>query len=275
VSTTITMRKIQELRIIREFLRFRGFRSFRLKPQEKPDAIATLPIKGKHHRIGIELIEYHVDAPPSIASQGREIHRVWQAIQTSINRRISHRPDLMHTTGWVCLKTSNLSKKPKAQQLAAELVKLALEFLGTFISKQTITTFSSSTYPLLQAHVRKVILFRTDVARNVGWACADADSSPIGLSENYITSIIQRKGLKNRKYNWNQSNERWLLITASGSTVFNSAGRYIENINWSSPNFKSACQSAGFDRILFWDRMYNWYKELRPGAPVVQKKWQG
>jgi hypothetical protein len=240
-----------------------------------PDAIATIVSAQKRLNIGIELTGYHVDAPPGVASQGREIHRIWRTIQTSVNRRIRYQPNLIHTTGWVCFKTSNLPNKSKAQQLAAELVQLALEFPVTSISKQNITTFSSLTYPLLQAHVRKVILFGTGVARNVGWACVDAYSSPIGLSDNYIASIIQHKGLKNTKYNWNQANERWLLIAASGSTVFNSVGCYIENKNWSSPNFKSACQFAGFDCILFWDRMYNWYKELWPGAPVVQKRWQG
>lgn len=269
----ISRQKKVELRIIRGFLRFGGHLFFRVIPHEKPDAIATLHKDGKRWKVGIEQTEYHVDASRGKGSPGRRINDVWSYVRASINRRISHRPNFTHTSGTVFLRNASALTKLASRALASELVKVASEFPVTPQGEQTITKFSSS-YPLLNRHVRKVILRGTGYACKVNWACGDAISSTIGLSEKTITYIIQQKGIESRQYSWNQVAERWLLESASGGTVFNSAGPLPQSVEWSSQKLTSACKSAGFDHIFFWDRMYNWYKEVWPGAPVVQKNWR-
>ena len=266
----ISRQKKIELRIIRAFLRFAGYRFLRVAPHEKPDSIVTFTKHGKPWRCGIEQTEYHVDSVPGQASPGRRIYGMWRLIQSSINRRISHRPQLIHTTGLVFLRKVSGLTKPTQKGLAGELVRLALEFPVDRDGEQTITNFSSS-YPLLRLHIREVFLQGTGCASNVGWECGDANISSIGLSDESLTSIVEQKNIESRQYSWSQADERWLLISASGQTVFNSAGRRSEYINWSSPKLKSACQAACFDRIFFWDQLYNWYKEVWPGAPIVQK----
>ncbi len=266
----ISKQKKVELRIIRAFLRFAGYRFLRVAQHEKPDAMVTFIKDGKPWKCGIEQTEYHVDAVLGQGSPGRRISGVWHLIQASINRRISHRPQLVHTTGLVFLrKTSGLTRSTQ-QGLASELVRLALEFPVDRDGERTIRNFSSS-YPLLCLHIREVFLQGTGCASNVSWQCGDSISSPIGLSVESLTSIVKQKTIESQQYSWNQADERWLLISASGKTVFNSAGRRSEYVNWSSIKLQSACQTACFDRIFFWDQLYNWCKEVWPGAPIIQE----
>ena len=47
-----------------------------------------------------------------------------------------------------------------------------------------------------------------------------------------------------------------------------------EYINWNLPELKIACRAANIERIFFWDRIFKWYKEIWPGAPIVKKEWR-
>ncbi len=268
-----TKSKKAEIKIIRGFLSFIGCKTLRVIPHEKPDAMVDIKEKGRRKKIGVEHTEYHVDAPPGKPSPGRKVHSFWHYVQSSIRRRVSHRPDIQHMTGLVFFRKNNFPNKLKARDLAGELVRLAAESSVALDDERTINKFSDK-YPTLKAYVRKVSFIGTGSARCVSWECADANVSSIGVSAKELACIIRNKTKEFPKYCWGEVKERWFLISASGTTIFNSAGARPESVNWTLPEFQSACHSVGIDRIFFWDRMYNWYKEIWPGAPVVKREWR-
>jgi|Deesub1362A_J573_1020465.scaffolds.fasta_scaffold00027_173 hypothetical protein len=267
--------KKAEIKIIREFLNFRGCKVLRIIPNERPDAIVVIEEAGKRKKVGIEHTEYHVDAPPGKPSSGRKVHSFWHHVRSSIRRRVSHRPILKHITGLVSLKEDNHPRQSRARDLAEELVKLALEHINAIPNgEHRINNFSNKKYPLLSRYVKKVILYGTGSACNVSWGCVNANVSAIGVSAKEITLIIQNKTKEFPKYCWGNVKERWLLISASGKTVFNLATSHPERVEWEANTLQSACLSSNVDRIFFWDRTFNWYKEVWPGAPIVQREWR-
>lgn len=260
-------RKKAEIRIIREFLKFKGYKGLKVILHERPDAMMIIKEAGKQKKIGIEHTEYHIDASPGEPSSGRKTYSFWYEVQSSIRRRVSQRSNLQHITGLVSLKKGNLPNKSKAKDLARELVMLA-----SHVPLGEHTKFSQE-YPLLKDYLRKVTLIDTGSARCVSWGCEGAIVSSIGVSAEEIAQIIRTKAKRFSTYHWDNM-ERWLLISASGKTIFNSAGPCPEKINWNLPDLQSVCSSANVDRIFFWERMYTWYKEVCPGAPVVKYEWR-
>lgn len=275
-------RKKAEIGIIREFLKFMGCKVLRVTSNENPDAFVIVEEAGKRKKIGVEHTEYHLDALHGKASPGKRIYGFWRLVQSSIRRRVSHRPKIQHMTGVVFLKEDKKHSLPDpktlkaenlAKDLAGELVELALDSNLPPNGEQTIRKFSDE-HPLLGDYVRKVELAGTGLARCVSWECADAIVSSIGVSAKEIAIIIRNKAKKFPKYKWDDVNERWLLISASGSTVFNLAGVRPEHVDWGLTEIRDACSSAGVDRIFFWDRRFNWYKEVWPGGRLVKREWR-
>ncbi len=275
-------RKSIEIRIIREFLSFMGCKVLRMTSNEKPDAFMIIEEAGKRKKVGVEHTEYHVDAPPGESSLGKRTYGFWRLVQSSIRRRVRQRPKIQHMTGLVFLKGNKKDCLPDpetsqaknlAKDLAGELVKLALDSKLAPNGKQTIRKFLDES-PLLRDYVRKVELAGTGSARCVSWECADANVSSIGVSAEEIAVIIQNKAKKFPKYKWYDVSERWLLISASGATVFNLAGARTEHVDWGLRELLDACSSAGVDRIFFWDRAFNWYKEVWPSGRLVKHEWR-
>ena len=151
--------------LTREFLTFMGFRMIRIRSSENPDVFASLRKRGKKLHVGIELTNYQVDAPPSakFGSPMFGLERLWCKVQTSIRRRIAKRPKLWHTSGLVFLKDEKVPKGRIAQDLAEELVRLALAHSVRKRERVWITRFCDE-YPLLQKHVRRVNLHGTGCA---------------------------------------------------------------------------------------------------------------
>lgn len=268
--------KIIERKIIKEFLKFKGCKILRIIEGDNPDAIAVIKHNNKRKNIGIEQTDFHVDTEHGKPSLGRGIHQFWYHVQSSIRRRVSHIPKIQHMTGLISLarnKLPDLNDQFKARNLAAELVKLALEFPVAPDEELTINKFSVEC-PLLKSHVREVNLLGSGLAACIAWECSDSTTSSIGISSNEIALIIENKAKKFKNYSWNNVEERWLLITASARTVFNLSSPDPEAVDWKLHALKSACGSANVERIFFWDRTFKWYKEIWPGAPIVKQEWR-
>ena len=158
--------------------------------------------------------------------------------------------------------------------MAAELIKLSLKYYDIVPNgMRDISNFTKEEFPVSNQYVKKVTIMNTGSAR-ISWECVNSSVSSIGVTAKEIASIIRNKEKDFPKYRWDDVNERWLLISASGITVFNSSGPHPERVDWNSPELKDACRSTSIERIIFWDRMFNWYKEICPGAPIVKHEWR-
>ena len=257
----------------RRFLESLGYRVTALRSGEKPDTIAYVSKNGVKQKIGIEHTGYYVDATPKAGSIAMDLYNLWTLIEKGIRRRVSHLPELKHTTGLVRFKKKGSRPcSSHASQIANELVSLALDCPVAPNEERVISCFPNR-YPSLSTYLSEVTLHGTGaVTVNVWpWDCMNARGSCVGLDAGKVAAIINKKNAKSAKYTWGNVDERWLLIAAPGYPAVKSAGPDPQYMGWKSAELKAACRAAGFDRIFFWENGL-WCKEIHPGAPIVEKE---
>lgn len=271
--------KEYERLLIRELLGHLRYRISRPRWQESPDAVLTLS-KGKtdRKRIAIEHTDYFNDTVAGKRSPLTPIADFWKAVQGSLIRRISHRRHLTGILARARLK-ENLPRPRDstevARQLARKLVAFAEDHPVSISHHLTFRGREFGGYAVLEALCNWLLLSRwtDDVvgASRCAWVCCNINTGAIGLNLSYIKSAIQNKNSKAAGYpNWGDAEEKWLLIAASGSNLSNQAGPRVRDDAWADPALTELCRSSPFDRIVFWERIRDWYKPLKPSGDAVQ-----
>jgi hypothetical protein len=93
------------------------------------------------------------------------------------------------------------------------------------------------------------------------WTCVNLTTSPVAFNANLVVSIIQGKASRAHKYDWDDAEEKWLLITAEARSISNVAGRE-EWLDEESCRTVRAVDKSPFDRVYFWERPHDWIREL-------------
>jgi len=251
------------------------------KWSESPDAVLTLG-KGKvKKRVAIEHTGYFSDTLAGKSSPVMPLLRFWEAVRTSLCRRISHRKHLADVAnGRVRFKATCKARGNDitlARQFALELC----DFLETrpFSEYERFSAHSVhppialfSGFPTLKSMVSYMCIYRIrggEFGPHCSWMCDNTTTGCIGLNLNYIKTAIGSKNSKAAKYNWHSAEERWLLITAAGSSVSEQAG-FPNEKHWNDPDLHTLCCASPFHKIIFWARTDRWYKSLKPNHQIVE-----
>lgn len=264
--------------LIREFLCDLGYRISRPKWQDKPDALVTLS-KGKCcKRVAIEHTDYFNDTVAGQRSSITLFDEFWRIVQGGLVRRISHRSQLTGILGSVRFR-ENLSKPNNRIELARQLAKELVDFTEAHpVAPSERLRWCSrdfdEKYPTMQSLLASVLLSRWTndavFASRCSWICSNVATGNIGFSLRYVETAIENKNEKACNYDWDNADEKWLLIAASGATLSNQAGPPIQNENWADAKLTELCRNSPFDRIIFWERIRCWYKWLKPDSRTVQ-----
>ncbi len=269
--------------LIREFLGHLGYRISNPKWQERPDALLTLSKRARRKRVAVEHTDYFNDTVHGQRSPLTPTDEFWKAVQASLVRRISHRKDLTGILATVRF-TNNLPNPAKPSnycQLSRSLATELVAFVEAHpVRKSQHIQFRHrdfNGYQTLESLLSSILLSRwTDdvvLASRCSWTCSNVTTGGIGLNLSYIKTAIENKNKKANNYeNWGDAREKWLLISASGSNLSNHAGPPMQNVNWADSELLDLCRNSPFDRIVFWERIRNWYKWLKPSKEVVQYK---
>lgn len=260
--------------LIREFLRSMGYQVVRATYPDPPDAILTVVRESERLRLGIELTDYHLDSAPGQSSPAARLNSMFEAIQASIVRRISHRKDrdrLGELEGTFHLRTG--LRKQHARPLAGEIV----DFLSAVKLKRGERKVFSSFGPghkLMCEYVSNLRLRRRGFAgysnSHCNWRCFNTGTGNVGIVTDVIEAHIRQKAKKAAAYRRHNMDQLWLLITAAGDFVQRRAGPLTRDEERRMDSLRGVGQSSGFDRVLFWERVGDWCKEIWPGAPAVR-----
>ncbi len=264
--------------LISEFLPDLGYRISRPKWQDKPDALVTLSKGKSRKRVAIEHTDYFNDTVAGQRSSVTPYDEFWRIVQGSLVRRISHRSHLSGLTGRVRFK-ENLSKPKNSTELARQFAKELVGFAETHrVARSEHVRWCSRDFddrcPTMQCLLASLLLSRwtTDAvhASRCSWVCDNASTGNIGFHLRYVVTAIENKNKKATRYDWDNADEKWLLIAASGSTASNRVGPPIQDANWRDATLTELCRDSPFDRIVFWERICCWYKWLKPDSRTVQ-----
>lgn len=268
-----TQKECEQL-LIREFLGHLGYRISNPQWSERPDALLTLSKSRKRKRIAIEHTGYFNDTEAGRLSPLTPIAEFWQLVQASLIRRVSHRKHLTGILATINIKGNLSLPKELARKLAKELVNFVEAHQIKPSKSLRFSCRDFNGYSTLVSMLSSLQLLRgtDDVvpASRCCWICANITSGNIRLNLKYIKSAIKNKNKKATGYNWDNANEKWLLITASGDNLSNNAGPARQNANWADPELLDLCSESLFDRIVFWERIRCWYKWLKPSEEVMQ-----
>jgi hypothetical protein len=223
------------------------------------DIYAVVERDGGTAVLEIELVEYQVDASDGQegGSPGERLNSFWRKVQDSICRRLSKNP--VEVDARVTLKHPTKVKQKDAQGLAGELVRFVRGFSFAALEPESLTVFPEE-LPLMAEYVQ--ILTLTKVSHySIVWTCTDASVAFVGVSPRHVASLIRRKGKKD--YTWTKDAEKWLLVCASGRSVFGRAGSQPAPATWQDPELQAACIASPFDRIYFSDLPRRWYEQLK------------
>ncbi len=254
-----------EQSLAREFLVFLGFGKITMRTSERPDVRAQATSKGHRHQLGIELTQYQVDAPPGQSSPMCRFRKFWLQLRGSITRLIAEGPCFPQVRVWVKFKTMDVPLGRITHDLAAELVSLAFE---NPVPRE-LRHFPNA-YPLLQQHMGEVHIYQSVAATGQSWYCHNIAGAWLGIEPEHIRSIIRQKAEKAQGYSRENSDEMWLLIYAHGSPIVCSAGPCPESIAWQEIGLIEEIGSTPFDRIFFWDRVFDWCKPLSPVGDIIR-----
>ncbi len=264
--------------LIKEFLCDLGYRISRPKWQDRPDALLTLSKGRRQKRVAIEHTDYFNDTVAGQRSPLTPYDEFWRIVQASLVRRISHRSHLIGISARVHFR-KNLSKPKSRTELARQLAKELVDFVEAHPVRRSEhfrwwSRDFDDRYPTVQSLLAFLLLSRrTDhavIASRCSWICSNVTTGAIGFTLRYIKTAIENKNKKASNYTWVDTNEKWLLIAASGATLSHQAGPPIQNANWTDAKLKELCRNSPFDRIIFWERTRCWYKWLKPDRRIVQ-----
>ena len=261
-----------ELLLCREFFKLLGYRVAQMRGGERPDivVVAYAPGSSKPLRTGIELTDYAVDAPIGPGgSPGMKLDAWWEAVRTSICRRVAQIPDIQRIGGSVTLRPRVRPPLRAARPFAAELVRLARQTpVKDFvcISGRSLQT----DYQLLRNCVQYVDLRVVPWCSRYNWHCPNASTSNVGVRLDILADIIRTKSAKAQAYDRTNADGLWLLVSASAKTAVNSAGP-PDLVDWTDSRLIAACCQGVFDRIFFCDHRRGWCKPIWPDGPLIQQ----
>jgi hypothetical protein len=85
----------------------------------------------------------------------------------------------------------------------------------------------------------------------------------VGFDEQRLIEVIQEKDRKQRGYDWQGCQERWLLIAASAVCPTDTGGTKRELVAaLEGGALKAAVNQAGFTKVIYWDRARQWHLEI-------------
>ena len=264
----------REKTLVAEFLECRGipYKALRALSEFCPDAnkrgftgpdVEVVNEQG-NACVRIEVLEYTEDKGKG--SRDRALkdfwYKAWQRLQEELNQSEDIR-DIMGTIRFI----STFKGCRDVDAFVAELVRLtrchaSLKQGELFLSQQ-IGPSPFAGFPLLQAHVKFILLHRDAGSKAPTWQC-DLGAF-VGADPGRIGKIIAEKNVKAVKYAIQDGQELWLLIAAGVSVPSDSVGSrdLAEAKLAADPDLQKALANARFDHVYLWNRCYQWWSQLK------------
>lgn len=225
----------------------------------RPDAYAVINGAGYKRVVEIELVEYQVDAPngKKCGSPGERLYSFWREVQESLYRRLRKNPIKVDVS--VTLEEPINIKQNTDRDFGEELVRLGRQFSRDTSNFASLDRFSPE-FPVLATHVQKLTLKRVGYF-SFAWTCTNASAHMVGISPSLIENLVRKKSKK--AYKWSKNAEKWLLVCASGRSIVAHGGPRPDPAIWADPELQRICKTSLFDRVVFYDLIRDWHKDLK------------
>ncbi len=265
MSTGLSSKKPKEEDLIRKFFKSADIPLHDLQMQDRPDARAACLINGTPRTIGIELVEYQLDATDSGGSKGRRLAKLHSAIWAHLNAKLRQDLAVREVDGYLFYDKSCLPRMVAAEHIADELHRFCVDNRDTLVEECKYYAFSRhgeefQAHMLLSKHFEKILLGRWNVEPRQMWYYSTM--MIVGVKGRIVASLIANKSHKGSTYAWGDVDEKWLLICA-GATLLpcDSAGGMESQARrqLTSPEVAPLVEESVFDRVALWEKNHRWF----------------
>ena len=257
--------RLQSIRSVREGKRPGG------KAISGPDVKITCSIGGKNIRVGVELVEYQVDAIVKKGSRGRQFNAFMDKIRQHLKPLLSHNRRLRECFGTLFFDWDQQPNPRDAMKIAQELIRFLGDHVTSLANGERYCFLRKKgpkqgghfdVYPVLKRYFKKIaVTSLNDLNGPFLWTYNIA--AFIGVVEENVLRLIGQKTTKMKSYDWSNVKEMWLLIYAGADIPHDSAGDQVPgNRKLSSRAIRGAAKNSGFDRVIFWEKIHSWHVNL-------------
>ncbi len=220
--------KALESNLITEMLTSLGCSEVKPEASEKPDFFFALEIRGRMLRVGCEMTSLYTDVSDSTTGGGSREARFrerWQLFAKRLNRALLESKDscLKSVYGAIHFLHPDYEVLDRVDEtvMIAEIVNLLKE--SPCVDR--IDSFSSQLYPQLAAHVNHI--WTADVVDEPTlWWAAHLRTGMMRDPSPAIIRAVTDKAATAMKYDWRDSEQRWLVITAPGRGIQDKVAHY-------------------------------------------------
>lgn len=264
MSPELSSKKPREEDLIRNFLKSAGVPLQGLQMQDRPDARAVCLVNGTARTIGIELVEYQVDATVSGGSKGRRLDKLHSAIWAHLNAKLRQDLAVRDVDGMLFYDKGCLPRMVAAEHIADRLHRFCVDNRDKLVEECKYYAFSRhgeefQAYKLLSKHFEKILLGKWNVGFPQMWRYNTM--MIVGVERRIVASLIAGKSHKGSTYAWGDVDEKWLLICA-GATLLpcDCAGSMQSQARrrLTSPEIARLVEESVFDRIALWEQNHRW-----------------
>ena len=277
---SLTKKEQNEKWLVDEFLRYKRIQFRKLQSLQEfrpgfaasgiagPDTRAECLIRRKWLTVGIEVTEYQSDQTAT-GSPARRRQDVWTSVWRIMKRDYIPRfPELQGI--WVGVNVDDEPPEQRyaellARELKCFLVSKAPEVTNTQMFHKWDTVGRESCFarfPNLKCFVTSVYVHRMPAGCEgyVLWNFGKAEF--VGVDQRDLGERISRKADQKLNYD-TEMDQCWLLICASGATAADGAGpAHLSADKLSCPDLSRKAQESGYQKVIFWERVHKWDREL-------------
>jgi len=260
--------KTEEIKILHGFLERLGFVDYTPRDTtESPDFFIDFSYQDLQATIAIELTFFYNTLGQENrnfgASEKRFIEQ-WKRIARRLRQELDKiGGDMKYVYGSLSFQNPGpYALDPVGHDdLIAELLKVTQKNLN---KSERITTieFPNPDYPTLSSSLKSVALSVWD-EEGILWWCSHIQSGTVNDPNDAILRIIRNKNQTAQSYQWNNVNERWLVIYAASEMLSDMAiiaGDF--DVSREIPNIE-------FTRIILWSKFTESITELFPRFQAI------
>ena len=254
--------------LIEKMLESLGSPETSVEETERPDFFFSIEVDNRIVRVGCETTSLYASDSDDTAGVGSSEARFWENWRSFADRlriELSKSSDSTVQSIYGAIHFLRPDHEVLDQLNQETFIREIVQLLEESPSVDRIESFSSEKYPQLSSYVSHI--WTADVIdRPILWWAAHLRTGRLldpGLA---IRRIVSRKAIAEKKYDWRESEMRWLVITAPGRGILDRFPSY------NGLTSKLSDIQSGFSHVfLFAWGLNGWYVlQLAPHVKIIR-----
>ncbi len=248
--------KEKELKVLNGFLQRLQVGHHTIIPGERPDFFLNFSFGDYNASLGCELTYYFADKKKYGSAQARFV-RQWKYFANSLRAALDAEGEkYKYLYGAIHFNNSDFHVLDRFGRKA--LITEIIVAIGESVETSNISNFNKVKFPLLAEHVDHIYLRTTFPETGILWWPSHLQSGTVNDPTHRLLEIIEEKNTAGFSYEWNNVDEKWLLIYSAAEGTSDMA------VLQSDPEICNQLGKIRFDKVYLWSKFFESIDEIYP-----------